>query len=151
MAQRIYYAPLHNLSVTNDADQDIWEIVAPATKKVVLHGFSLTSAYATDERANLRLVSRTTTGSGGTGATESPSDADNAVAAGAAVSTLVTAPGTLGVVYAGFFWSQQGELLWLPTPDLRVVSSASGRLALNLNAALGGTRQWSGWVAWEEV
>lgn len=147
---RIYQIPIDAINVTNDADQDIWELVAPAGGKVTLHGFSLSSATTTDERARLRLVRRSTTGSGGSASTEVPTDDDNTMAAGAALSTLVTTPGTIGDILGGWQWSQQGELLYLPTPELRPSVSASARLALNLQIALGGTRTWSGWVAWEE-
>lgn len=151
MANLVYYAPLDAISVTNDADQDIFEIVAAATKRVVLHGFSLTSSYTTDERVRLRLLQRTTTGSGGSGLTEVACDDGNDTAATAAVSTLVTTPGTIGDILGGWQWSQQGELLFLPTPEMRPVVAKSSRIALNLSTALGGTRTWSGWVCWEEA
>lgn len=151
MANLVYYVPLDALSVTTDADQDLFEIVAAASKRVILHGFSLSSTYTTDERVRLRLLQRTTTGSGGSGATEVAADDGNDTAATAAVSTLVTTPGTAGDILAGFQWSQQGELLFLPTPEMRPVVAKSSRLALNINSAVGGTRTWSGWVCWEEA
>jgi hypothetical protein len=147
---RIYQIPLDALSVTNDADQDIWELVAPSGGPVKLHGFSLSTSTTTDERVRLRLVRRSTTGTGGSAATEVPTDDADTTTIGAALSTLVTTPGTLGETLAGWQWSQQGELLFLPTPELRPTVVASGRLALNLQTAVGSTRTWSGWVAWEE-
>jgi hypothetical protein len=151
MASLVYYVPLDALSVTTDADQDLFEIVAAATKRVILHGFSLTSTYTTDERIRLRLLQRTTTGSGGSAATEVAADDGNDTAATAAVATLVTTPGTAGDILAGFQWSQQGELLFLPTPEMRPVVAKSSRIALNINSAVAGTRTWSGWVCWEEA
>lgn len=147
---RIYQIPLDALTVTNDADQDIFELVAPSTGAVRLHGFSLTSSTTTDERVRLRLVRRSTTGSGGSAATEVPTDDTDTTTIGAALSTLVTTPGTIGDILCGWQWSQQGELLYLPTPELRPSVSASGRLCLNLSTAVGSSRTWSGWVAWEE-
>jgi hypothetical protein len=151
MAGRIYTAPLDAISVTNDADQDIWEIASAATKQVILHGFSLTSSHTTDERARLRLIRRTASGSGGSAATVIAVDQGNAVATAATVEVLNTTPGTGSSILNGWQWSQQGELLYLPTPELRDVISVSSFLCLNLQTALGGTRTWSGWVRYEEV
>lgn len=151
MDGRVYVIPFSNLQVTNDADQDIFELVAPSTATIILHGFSLMSSYTTDERCRLRLVRRSTTGSGGGAATEVPIEDGNTMAAAAALSTLVTTPGTIGDILKEWYWSQQGELLYLPTPKLQPTLSPSARLGLNLQTALGGTRSWSGWVAWEEI
>lgn len=148
---RLYVIPFDALTVTNDADQDIWELVAPAAGPCILHGFSLTSATTTDERVRLRLVRRSTTGSGGSASTEVPLEDGNTMAAGAALSTLVTTPGTIGDILKGWQWSQQGELLYLPTPELRPSISVSARLALNLQTAVASSRTWSGWCSWEEV
>lgn len=147
---RLYSVPLDAISVTTDADQDIWELTAGSGKLCVLHSFSLTSAQTTDERVRLRLMRRTGAGSGGSGLTEVPLDAGNAVAATAAVVSLATTPGTAGDIIQGWQWSQQGELLYLPTPEMRIVVAASGRISLNLQSAVGGTRTWSGSVTWSE-
>lgn len=150
---RVYYAPLVGINVTTSADQDIWELTPPATdRKVILHGFSLTSTTTSDERVSLRLVRRSTAGSGGTGVTEVKSDPDNGTAPGAALVSLATTPGTLGDVLAGWQWSQLGELLFLPTPEIRPCVAAGGhRLALHLGTAVGSARTWSGYVVWEEI
>lgn len=150
MAGRLYTVPLDNISVTNDADQDIWELSNTSAKQVILHGFSLTSAYTTDERARLRLIRRTATGSGGGTGTVVAVDQGNAIASIVTVETLNTTPGTGSTILKGWQWSQQGELLYLPTPEMRPVLSVSSFLCLNLQVALGGTRTWSGWVVWEE-
>lgn len=150
MAGRIYTVPLDAISVTNDADQDIWEISNTASKQVVLHGFSLTSATTTDERVRLQLVRRTATGSGGSSGTVLAVDQGNAIASAVTFKTLQTTPGTTSNLLNGWQWSQQGELLYLPTPELRDVISVSSFLCLHLQTAMGGTRTWSGWVRWEE-
>ena len=149
---RVYFAPFVAQSVTNDSDQDVWLITSASTKKVILHGFSLTSSYTTDERAALKLIRRSTAGSGGgTAITIEPTDSDNSIAATSTVTPLVTTPGTAGDVLAAWQWSQQGELLFLPTPEIRPVMPVSSYLALHLTTALGGTRTWSGWIAFEEL
>jgi hypothetical protein len=150
-AGRIYVVPFDALTVTNDADQDIFEFVNASSSIVYLHGFSLSSSTTTDERVRLRLVRRSTTGSGGSASTEVPLEDGNTMAAACAVSTLVTAPGTIGDILKGWQWSQQGELLYLPTPELRPSVSVSARLGLNLQTAVASSRTWSGWVAWEEL
>lgn len=150
MPGRMYVVPLDALSVTTDADQDIFGLSSNASKQVILHGFSLTSSYTTDERARLRLIRRTAVGSGGSAATSVALDQGNGVSASTTVRTLDTTPGSGSTILQGFQWSQQGELLYLPTPELRPVMSVSGFLALNLQVALGGTRTWSGWIKWEE-
>ena len=151
MADRIYFAPLDALSVTNDADQDIFELGTSSGKQAILHGFSLTSSYTTDERARLRLIRRTATGSGGSAVTEVGGDQGNGVSNTVTALTLQTTPGTGSTILKGWQWSQQGELLYLPTPEMRPVMSVSSFLALNLQTALGGTRTWSGWVAWSAI
>lgn len=150
MAGRMYYAPLDAISVTNDADQDIWELSNSSAKGVVLHGFSLTSATTSDERVRLQLIRRTASGSGGGTATVVAADQGNAIASVTTVETLNTTPGTGSNILAGWQWSQQGELLYLPTPEQRPVISVSSFLCLHLQTAMGGTRTWSGWISFEE-
>ncbi len=147
---RIYTVPFDALSVTNDADQDIFEIVNGSTVAAVLHGFELHSTLTTDERVRLRLCRRSTTGSGGTGSTEVPLAAGDSAAA-AAVSHLVTTPGTIGAILKAWQWSQLAPLIYLPTPETRPVIAPSGRLCLNLQTAVAATRTWSGYVTWEEI
>lgn len=151
MAGRIYTFPLDAISVTTDADQDVWELGTASTKQAILHGFSLTSTQTTDERVRLRLIRRTATGSGGASATIVATDQGNAVAAASTAKTLQTTPGTGSTILNGWQWSQQGELLYLPTPELRDVLSVSSFLCLNIQSAVGGTRTWSGWVRFEEI
>lgn len=151
MAGRVYSVPFDNLTVTNDADQDIFEIVNGSTSALILLGFELYSATTTDERVRLRLVRRSTTGSGGTGSTEAALDGGNTVASAAAVTQLVTTPGTVGAILKAWYWSQLSPLVYLPTPEEQVIVSPSGRLCLNLETAVGSSRNWSGFVKWAEV
>lgn len=148
---RVYSVPFENLSVTNDSDQDIFEIVNGSTSALVLLGFELYSATTSDERVRLRLLRRSTTGSGGSAATEVPLDGGNTASAAAAVATLVTAPGTAGSILKAWYWSQLSPLIYLPTPEEQVIVSPSGRVALNLLTAVASTRNWSGFVKWAEV
>lgn len=147
---RLYSVPFENVTVTAAA-QDVWAITTAATKQLILHAFSLTSAYTTDERVRLRLLRRTTAGTGGVAGTVVALDQGNAIAAASSMSYTVTTPGTAGAILYGWQWSQQGELLYLPTPEMRPVVSVSSYLALNLVAAPGASRTWSGSVTFEEI
>lgn len=151
MAGRIYSIPMNNLSVTNDSDQDIWEMVNSSASACILLGFELYSATTSDERVRLRLLRRSTTGSGGAAATEVSLDGGNTVAAGAALSTLVTTPGSAGAELLAWYWSQLSPLVYLPTPEEQIIVPPSGRLALNLQTAVASTRNWSGHVRWAEI
>jgi hypothetical protein len=146
---RMYVSPLA-LSVTNDADQDVWRLNAGATVPLILHEFYLSSEVTTDERVNLRLVRRTTDGTGGSAESENELDGGNTVAASAAMTSLVTAPGTAGDVLHNFRWSQLVPLNWLPTPEGRILVPAATRIALHLQTAVASTRAWQGYVVWEE-
>lgn len=150
MPGRIYTAPLDAITVTTDADQDVWGLASNSSKQVILHGFSLTASYTTDERIRLRLIRRTAVGTGGGAITSAAVDQGNAIAAGATLRALDTTPGAGATILNGWQWGQQGELLYLPTPELRDVISVSSFICLNVQSATGGTRTWSGWVRWEE-
>ncbi len=148
----LYSVPFDNLTVTNDSDQDIWEIVGPSDAVIKLHHFELYSATTTDERVRLRLVRRSTTGSGGTGATEVALDGvSEASGGGVAVSQLVTTPGTVGDILLSWYWSQLSPLIYLPTPETRSGVPPSGRPGLNLETAVASSRNWSGFLVYEVI
>jgi hypothetical protein len=156
MIGRMYYACLENISVTNDPDQDVVQIVNGSTRKLVIHELSITSAQGVTaaELARLRLVRRSAAGTGGgTAATIEKADPDNDQASGVtSITPTVLTPGTIsGTPFRGYQWSQQGEVLWLATPELRAYVPKSGILSVNLNNALGGTRVWTINLGWEEV
>ncbi len=151
MAGRFYSLPLDAISVTTDADQDIWGLGTAATKQLVLHEFRLTSSNTTDERLRMQLIRRTAVGSGGGAVTANALDQGNAIAAATTCRVLDTTPGSGSTILDCFQWGQQGEFLWLPTPETRVVMAVSSFLCLHLQTAAGGTRTWSGSVKFEEI
>jgi hypothetical protein len=146
---RMYAAAGENLAFGGTADRSLFEIKAGSAQIVVVHGFRVTSDYTTDERARLRLAYYSTDGTG-TAITETKLNSGNGNPNLAAVIHTVT-PGTVGGIIDAWRWSQQGELLFLPTPELRPILQASERLALNLQAALGAARNWSFSLWWEEL
>lgn len=147
---RVFTAPLDAITVTTDADQDIIEMVGASGYPFALLSIELYSSLTTDERVRLRLVRRSTTGSGGTGLTEIKNDAGSA-APQTAVSTLVTTPGTIGDIGPCFYWSQLGPFIYRPTPEEIIEVASGGRLCLNLQSAVASSRTWSGYVTWREV
>jgi|SRR6185295_3181992 len=151
MATRAYILPLDAISVTNDADQDIFGLGTSATKQLILHEIRLSTSNTTDERLRMQLIRRTGVGSGGSAVTASPADQGNAIAASTTCRVLDTAPGTGSTILHCFQWSQQGEFLYLPAPEDRLVVSVSAFLVLHLQTAVGGTRTWSGSVTFEEI
>lgn len=146
----VYTVPFDNLSVTTSSDQNIWQIAAPSTRIVRLLHFELYSATTTDERVRLRLMRYTTAGSGGTGATEVLAGATSA-AVGATVTQLVTTPGTDSDVLLAWYWSQLSPLVYLPTPEAQIEIAPSGIVGLHLETAVASTRNWSGFLVWNEI
>jgi hypothetical protein len=146
---RVFTAPLDAISVTTDADQDIIEMVGASGYPFALLAIELYSSLTTDERVRLRMVRRSTTGSGGSALTEIKNDAGSA-ANQTAVSTLVTTPGTIGDIGPCFYWSQLGPFIYRPTPKEIMEIASGGRLALNLQSAVASTRTWSGYLVFEE-
>lgn len=147
---RVFTAPFDAISVTTDADQDIFEMVGASGYPFALLAFELYSSYTSEERCRLRLVRRSTTGSGGSALTEIKNDAGSA-SPQTAVSAIVTTPGTIGDIGECFYWSQLAPLIYRPTPEELDEMASGGRFCLNLQSALGGTRTWSGFVKWREV
>ena len=149
----IYYIPMGAslATVTNDADQDVWELLAPSDAAVKIHWIKLTSTLTTDERVMLRLMRRTAAGSGGgTGLVEVLADGTSA-AIGTSVIPLVTTPGTAGDILLTDYWSQLAPWEYLPTPETRIVVPPSGRIGLNLQTAVAASRTWSGFIVIEEI
>ena len=91
-----------------------------------------------------------TAGSGGAGATEVLLDPGSAALTGA-VTQLVTTPGTDGDILQAWYWSQLSPFDELPVPEDRVVIPPSGILGLNLETAVGSSRNWSGFVIYEVI
>lgn len=144
-----FSCPGVGISLTNDADQDIIEAVGGSANVYELIGIELWSTYTTDERLSLRLVRRTTTGSGGSAATEVKTEPGSA-APTLAVSHLVTTPGTLGDVIEAYQWSLLIPYIYLPIPESRLWIPPSGRFGLNLQTAVAATRTISYTLKWRE-
>lgn len=151
MPGRMYAVPLDNASVTTSANQDIFQLVAAAAIPFYLHHIRLEAATTSDERVRLRLVRRSTTGSGGSAITLAAKDQGNTVAAATTGTSLVTTPGTQSALILPFYWSQLSPFEYLPTPEERELCSGGGRLCLHLSTAVASARNWSGFAVIEEI
>ena len=145
---RMVYCPLDDLQVTDDADQDIWEIMTASTNKAILHGWELTSAATTAEAVQLRLLRGSDTGNGSPATPVKADDDDGAITA--SVDSLALIPGADEGILQTFRWEQLGPLGQIYTPEMRIIIPESSYLKLNLETALAGTTEWDGWICWEE-
>lgn len=151
-----YTVKLSQVSVTNAA-QNLVEFIAAATASVLIHSIRLefvptiTSGVAQDVRYQLNLQTITSTGTGGSSVTPQPVNSRNTVAAVTTVNSLVTTPGTLGVVMSSAAPSVIVPYERIFTPDQRIPIPAGKRFAINLGAGLGGTVTMSGEIYFEEI
>lgn len=145
---RIVYGALKDVSIAADATQDIWNLLAGANKRIVLHGFELYSADTAAEIVSLSLQRVTTAGTGGTAVTEQAADEDSGTIDSSMVTDVET-PGTPDGVLMGFQWEQLGPCGHVFTPEMRPVSVDGQGFALVCNTAVAMTV--SGWVCWEEL
>ena len=151
---RVYKIPLDNITVTTSTNQDLFEIIPGTARQVLLHAISLTSKQGATaaENVRLRLMRRTSTGSGGTSITPNELNPANNETPNVTVNHSVSSPGTAGEVLSPWFWSQQGEMLYVPTPEVRDEAVPSGdRLVLNVAEAPAASRNWCGYVAIELI
>jgi len=146
---RMIVGAFSGISVTNDADQNIWAITAGSANKIKIHGFELYSASIVAEILKLELR-RESTAAAGTAVTEENLDEDD-TAPTATMITLDISPGTPDGILAAYQWEQLGPLIFLPTPEIQPVVQEGGRIVLNLNSVLGATTLMSGHVYWEEL
>ena len=146
---RMYSVPFNSLTLTA-ADTDIFELFSAAGTVARLHEFKIESNVTSDERLHWRLLRASSSGNG-TGATEVPLEPGNTVAAGVAVETIATTPGTDGAVLLGGCWSELAPLHYLPTPEARILIPSGGYLVLNCVTAPAASRTISGYVIWEEI
>ena len=143
------------LPVTNDSDQDIFEIAVGNGNDITLLGFRLYSEAIAAESLNMRLVIRTAAGTGGSSPTEYMVDQKNTTTIGGVVTTLVTAPSATGLlIKEGFFWEMLGPLFYTPVPEERITIDGdvtNNRICLNINGTvLAAETDMTGAVWWRE-
>lgn len=147
-----YSAQFENVSVSAAA-QDIFELTASSARPVYIWRISLTGGTTSQEIGRLTLLKRTTAGSSGTSVTPRALNRHNSVSASASFARTVTTPGTGTDVYDSAQWNIVVPYEFGPrTPDAHggLLVPAGERVALNLPAALGGSRNLSLVVCWDE-
>lgn len=148
---RIFRCPVENRVIANaDGVLDLFQLVAGASNKCKLIKFRFESSAVAAEAVRLRLVRRSTTGSGGDIGVEVNNDEDD-TAATAAVSFDVITPGTIGDLLNGYMWEQLGPLEEIFLPEERPILQESGRLCLEIAAAIPTDSNISGYIVWEEI
>ena len=145
---RMIQAPLNSVTITSDATQDLWSLVAASTNKLVLHGWEITSDAIAATLLEVTLLRLTAGGSGGAALTEVKLDTDDGAITGIG-RTGDTTPGTPGDILAGYQWEQLGPLGMIYTPEMRPVIEVSTGIALVCNTAA--AFEMSGWICWEEI
>jgi len=151
----LYTATFAGVAVT--AQQDFFELAAPADCVVLIHQIQLSQSTevgdAQEEGLSL-LFKRgaTTTGSGGSTPTPSPIDFGYA-AAGSTTKVNNTTKATAGtiVTMAADNWNVRSPYLWLPTPELRFTLSPSQRFTLELATTPADSITMSGTLWFEEI
>ena len=148
VASRIVYGALKDVSITSDATQDIWSLMAGSNTQIILHGFELYSADTAAEIVSLSLQRISAAGTGGSAVTEQAAN-EGLGTISATMLTDVETPGTPDGVLMGFQWEQLGPIGHVFTPEMRPISVLSQGFALVCNTAVAMTV--SGWVCWEEI
>lgn len=146
---RMVICPIDSESVTSDATQDLWSLMAPATNKIILHKWEITSNAIVATLLSVTLKRITAHGSGGnTTPTEEKLDEGVGTIVGT-VNLRNTTPGTPGNSLMGFQWEQLGPLGIVYTPETRPVIDVSKGIALVCNTAAAFIM--SGYICWEEI
>jgi len=148
---RIVRCPIENRTMANsDGVLDIFELIAGANNKVKIHNFRFESDEVSAESVRIRLVRRSTTGSGGIAGVEVKNDEDDG-AITAACTFDVTTPGTVGDILGAYRWEQLGPLESADIPEDFLKLQEGGRLCLEIAAAIPTDSAISGHIVWEEI
>lgn len=155
----MYTARFDDVAVT--AAQDLFEILAPATGVVVIHGWSILqntdAGDAEDEILRVETVrgdGSVTSGSGGS--TDTPQPVDNGdAAAGSTVeinntTRMVAGTGTIDLLEQ-YGWNVRVGLEKIYTPETRPVIAPSDRWTLSLDDTPADSITMSGFVHFEEI
>jgi hypothetical protein len=139
-----------DITIASDATQDLWNILAGASNKIILHGWELTSEELSAVLIDVNLHRVSTAGSGGaSSSTEEPLNEYTLGSAASNVVTEATTPGTDAGLLSKYKWEQLGPIGTVYTPEMRPVSKVSEGFALTCNTAVVAT--FGGWICWEEI
>ena len=145
----MYAAVFEEVAVS--AIQDLFEIVAPATGSVIIHGCYISQSVSeTSEQLPILVHRASTSGSGGSTPTPSPLQVGGA-AAESTVEANNTTQGTEGAFIHAESFNVLNGWVWMPTPECRPVLSPSGRLVIELQTAPAAALTMNGVLLFEEV
>lgn len=152
---RMYTAVFTGVAVT--AQQDLFEINAPATGSVIIHSLEITQSTevgdAQEEGLSILIKSgQTTSGSGGSTPTAIPIIFGD-TAFGGTVETNNTTKATAGtiVTHGSYNWNVRGEFMRIWTPETRPTMPPSRRLTVELATTPADSITMSGTIIFEVV
>lgn len=146
---RMYSASFEDVAVT--AVQDLFELTAASNVAVVIHEIELSQiTQAASELLQIKLHRGTSSGSGGTAASEIALDpgmptADSAVEINNTTQSVET--NLLRVDH----WNVVNPYLYVPTPETRILVPGAGLFIVELETAPGASMTMSGTLIWEEL
>lgn len=136
---RVYTVQFTGVAVS--AAQDLFEIVAAATKSCSILGLMLgqttDAGDAQDEFLSIAIkAGQTTTGSGGSTPTPVPNSVTDAAAgfSAKANNTTKASAGTI-VTHHADVWAVRSPYIWLPPEEMRIELPGSRRLTVELVGA----------------
>lgn len=151
----MYTAVFSGVAVT--AQQDFFEINAPADAVVVIHDWTLTQSTEVgdaQEEGLAILVKRgaTTSGSGGSAPTPSPIEFGDAAFGGTteANNTTKATAGTI-VTLGSYNWNVRVPFQQIYTPETRIVLSPSQRMTIELATTPADSITVSGTITLAEI
>jgi len=152
---RLYTVQFNGVAVT--AQQDLFEVVAPADAIVVVHEIGISQSTevgdAMEEGLSLLLKSgQTASGSGGTAPVPVPALLGDAAFGGTTEvnNTTKATAGTIVTHYA-WNWNVRGDFRHVFTPETRPVLSPSRRGTLELATTPVDSITMSGYMVLEEI
>lgn len=152
---RLYTATFSGVSVS--AQQDFFELVAPADAIVVVHQLEITQSSEVGDAAEEGLAllvksGATVSGSGGSTVTPAPNELGDAAFGGTceANNTTKANTGTIVTHYA-WAWNVRAEFVRIFTPETRLVLSPSRRLTIELATTPADALTVSGTLVFEEI
>jgi len=134
---------------SSDGVLDLFEMVVGANNKSRLMKFRFESDKVAAEIVRLRLVRRSTTGTGGAAGVVAKNEEESGSAT-TAVNFDVTSPGTIGAIHQAYQWEQLGPLEEIFLPEERLLADDGTRLCLEAVAGFTTDSSISGYVVWRE-
>ncbi|MCS6297179.1 MAG: hypothetical protein H8K09_13165 [Nitrospira sp.] len=152
---RMFTGQFNGVAVT--AQQDLFELVAPATAICVIHAIELEQTTevgdAQEEGLSILLKSgATTSGSGGSTPSKVAAQVSDA-ASGATLEANNTTKATAGTIVTHNAWSWNVRMPFnkIFTPEMRPVVAPSRRLTLELGTTPADSITMNGTITWEEI